>query len=840
MFVNICTIVRPVWILMFIFAETSASIMFRKLFISAILAFYGLVLSAQVDQRGSVTLYDSGKTPIAGVQVTAYGAPATDTDQNGSFVLRFPDKSPGMTAYADLYKKGYEIVNKDEVSRFVLSQKAAMKAVMAPVGTVESIKMEYYGIASENYSKKYSAAMQEINDLYGARKITLEQRGVRLDSLNQESEIYWEKLEHHVERFARINPDDVEGVDKMALEAVRKGDLEGAVRIYEDAHVVEQALARIDVRTGLEEDIQALAQSLQRYADLCAIVGGWEYRDKSVEIKKKIAELFPDDFYKVSDYVATFSIYDEDALGWYDRLIEIASDDFELAVAVHDKGDFLRKMGRYEEALELYLSSIEISEKYNDFLPSFYSQLQALSSIVLVTYTLGEYDSVMEFGQNVLEILDDLDAEEFDIFRLSALNNMINACFSMKEWKKFEALSESRYDLMKKMEAYGFYDMEGMDAEYMRVGDKMRFATVSGDLDAMYEYNEQMLELMDPLFKNDPETYVSPYVSALEVKYQNEINENPSKALSILSDYEKFVRNEMLPHLDEVGRCEVMYNVEYIYVWYYQKHSMFAESYPHVIKMNEYADVMEENALYRNCFAVITSRCKRVEMLIRQQDDALKDSALELEALYNHVKEVHGFSDSTAESDIATAYYMIGEYEMALEYFDMVRKQREASLKEFPDNFELEMNLSSTYNNISGCLSGLRRDNEALSVMKKAIDIMSDMYLLRPTSYGSNYFQYLGNAVTLAYWAGNKRQAEKYIEDLTDLGNDLAARGKTFKSLPYAARLIRHDYLQATGQNVRASDYKDVLRYVPGTFPNDWILVNLIRWREANGSLMKR
>lgn len=814
--------------------------MFRKHLVSAILSFCGFTLFAQVDQRGSVTLYDSGNTPLAGVQVTAYGAPATDTDQNGSFVLRFPDRKPGMTAYTDLYKKGYEIVNRDEVTQFVLSQKASLKAVMAPIGTVESVKMEYYGIASENYSKKYSAAMHEINDLYSARIIDVKQRRAKLDSLNRESEIYWEKLEYYADKFARINPDDVAGVDKMALEAVRRGNLEGAVRIYEDARVVEQALAKLEANKGLEEDVQALAQSLQRYSDLCAIVGGWECRDKSIEIKKKIAELFPDDFYKVKDYIATLSIYDDDVLMWHDRLVELASDDFELADAVHGKGEFMRKKGRYMEAIELYSSSIDISAKYDDFLPSLYSMLQALISSIYVLEVLGQNEEVLEQGQLALDILDEVDIEEFDIFRLSVANFMVNTYFSMKEWKKFEDMSAFRYDLMKKIEAYGFVEMDEMDAECTRLTDKMRLATVSGDLEAMYDYNEQLLKLIEVLFKKDPDLYVSTYISMLEVKYQNEINENPSKFLSIAEGYERFVRDEMLPNLGYVDRNKVMYDVEYLYVWYYQKHSMFEESYPHVIKMNEYADVLEDMDLYNNCYAVIMSRCKNVEMLVRMQDDALKDAVLELESLYAYVKNMHGFSDSTAESDIAIGYYMSGEYEMALEYLEMVRKERESTLKEFPDNFELKANLSSTYNNIAGCLSGLRKDREALAAMKKAIDILSDLYILRPTSYGTNYFQYLGNAVSLAYWAGNKRQAEKYIEVLTELGKDLASRGKTFKSLPYAAKLIKYDYLLATGQNVKTSDYKDVLRYVPGTLSNDWLLVNLIRWRKANGSLMDR
>lgn len=817
--------------------------MIRKSILSAIAILISSALYAQVDQRGLVTLYDSGSTPLAGVQVTSKGAPATDTDQQGSFVLHFPDKSPGMAIFADLYKKGYEVVNRDEVSRFILSRKSALKAVMAPAGTVESVKMKYYDIASENYSKRLSEAIRDINDLYGTRAITMEQRRVRLDSLNRESEIYWDRLEYYTEKFARINPDDVEGVDKMALEAVREGDLERAVKIYEDARVVEQSLAKIEVREGLKEDVQALAQSLQRYSDLCAIVGGWEYQRKSKEVKKKLAELFPDDFYMVRDYVNSLSVFDEDALGSYDGLIGIASDDFDLAAAVHDKADFMRRKGDYDDALNTYMSSLEVSsELFNreSSYSSLYSVLQGMSSMILLAQTTGNHELVLVLGQEAFDVLDTVETEEFDMIRLSVMTSVVEAYYSTKDWKRYNDMVDARYDFMKRMESEGVIDMEGLDAELTLLNEKERYATASGDLESMYKYNKESLKLLEPLFRKDPESYMAAYVSSLEVAFQKMINDYPSQAVDLAKEYEKMVRNEILPYLDEVSECEAMYNVEYLYVWYYQKNSMFAESYPHVRKMNEYADVLEERALYDNVFAVITSRCKRVEMLIRQQDEAMTEAALELQALYDHVKEVRGFEDTTAESDIATGYYMSGEYQMALDYFDMVRAAREAILEEFPDNFEVKANLTSTYHNMAGCLSALKRDSEALTTVRKSIDMIAELYPLRPALYGPNYFQYLGNAVAMAHWVGNSRQAEKYLEMDRKLAYDLASRGKAFESFPYAYRLFEHDYLQATGKKVNSKEYKDVLEYKSGTLKNDWILMNLVRTRHKNGNIFNR
>ena len=60
---------------------------------------YSHVMYAQSIQKGKVVLQNSGKKCLPGVQVIAWGAQPTDTDQSGVFQLTFQKALPGDPAF---------------------------------------------------------------------------------------------------------------------------------------------------------------------------------------------------------------------------------------------------------------------------------------------------------------------------------------------------------------------------------------------------------------------------------------------------------------------------------------------------------------------------------------------------------------------------------------------------------------------------------------------------------------------------------------------------------------------------------------------------------------------
>ena len=170
---------------------------------------------AQMSQKGTVQIFNSNKSPLPGVQLTATDAPATDTDANGNFQFNFSKQKPGMAiASPNVYKKGYELVNKDMINGWILSEKRPLSIVMAPEGTIEESKNKYYSISVAHFSKKQEKAIEEINQLYIAQKISLQERSDRLKAMAEESRSFMNQIDQYAEKFARINPDDINAIEK--------------------------------------------------------------------------------------------------------------------------------------------------------------------------------------------------------------------------------------------------------------------------------------------------------------------------------------------------------------------------------------------------------------------------------------------------------------------------------------------------------------------------------------------------------------------------------------------------------------------------------------------------
>lgn len=183
-------------------------------------------LSAQVSQKGNVRIFNSQHTPLPGVQLTAIGAPATDTDNNGEFCFHFLNHKAGTAISSpQAYKKGYEVVNSDMLNGWILSEKRPLDIVMAPEGTIEEQKNHYYAIAIAHFSKLRNKTVQEINHLYAQQKITQAERAQRLKELAEENHTFMNMLDKYAEKFARINPDDITQIEKQVLKLVEDGKL---------------------------------------------------------------------------------------------------------------------------------------------------------------------------------------------------------------------------------------------------------------------------------------------------------------------------------------------------------------------------------------------------------------------------------------------------------------------------------------------------------------------------------------------------------------------------------------------------------------------------------------
>ena len=328
---------------------------------------------AQMSQKGTVQIFNSNKSPLPGVQLTATDAPATDTDASGNFQFNFSKQKPGMAiASPNVYKKGYELVNKDMINGWILSEKRPMSIVMAPEGTIEESKNKYYSISVAHFSKKQEKAIEEINQLYIAQKISLQERSDRLKAMAEESRSFMNQIDQYAEKFARINPDDINAIEKQVLELVNAGKLSEAIELYNKSGIITQAREKLSQKTKAEEDIDKLAETMYRYADLCALTGGMENEKKANDAYKFVAEALPDRFTYVFKYaLQKIGLEDSDTMEWLDKCQKLSFDEKSLVQVLNIKSTLARHHQKdYIKALEYDINALEILSNKNISMPS--------------------------------------------------------------------------------------------------------------------------------------------------------------------------------------------------------------------------------------------------------------------------------------------------------------------------------------------------------------------------------------------------------------------------------------------------------------------------------------
>lgn len=229
---------------------------------------------AQVVQRGVVLEMNSGNRPLAGVEIRATGAAPSDSDQEGQFVLSFVSSLPGDPLLLDgVYKKGFEMVNREKVDNWNLSSDAVLKIVLGRTEMIDALRKKYYQIGVSASEREYHAALVELETRRKLQRLTDEEYVRRVDSLSQVQVTLKRRLEVYAMRFARLNRDELERTEQQALELLDKGDMEGAIRLYESMHTDSVLAQRVAGRQAADADVQLLLPSLVHSFELMRQTG---------------------------------------------------------------------------------------------------------------------------------------------------------------------------------------------------------------------------------------------------------------------------------------------------------------------------------------------------------------------------------------------------------------------------------------------------------------------------------------------------------------------------------------------------------------------------------------
>lgn len=249
-----------------------------------------LPIKGQVKQSGYVTIQNSGKRSLSGVQVRAAGAVPASSDMKGNFNLYFGSSKAGeMLLLEDVYKEGYELVNSRELKRWVLSQSRPVPIVMCPKGTLLAAQERYYEIGKNHNMEEYARSCKMLDEQLEKKRMTIEEYNVQLDRISKEFQHTMEQLEAYAYNMACYNRDDLDKMSQEALDFVESGEIKKAIALYANARLTDHFIALSKKEGVVDKDLEAMIPSLRMNADVCLFAGGEENIIQADRIYESIA-----------------------------------------------------------------------------------------------------------------------------------------------------------------------------------------------------------------------------------------------------------------------------------------------------------------------------------------------------------------------------------------------------------------------------------------------------------------------------------------------------------------------------------------------------------------------
>lgn len=815
--------------------------------LSGIFALIGsFAAEAQTTQKGVVKEFNSGGSPVAGVQIAAMGAAATDSDGDGRFVLEFSSMSPGtLISLPEIYKKGYEVVNADAFNGWILSEKKDMNIVLAKAGVIEEARNRYYEVAVANYSRKQSELVGQLNQMYRQGEIDASQRRDKLEELSAQSQEFMSRLDEYADKFARINPDDVSELEKKVIGLVSEGKIDEAIQLYDGSGIVEDALEKIVQAKEASEDAREIVESLYRYADLVALSGEKAADLKIVDIYRRIAEAFPEDYGYMFKYATEVLTFDYDARApLIDRCMELAYDDKSLVQVLSMKVTLNYSTRRYAEALaaagqaEQILLDKEVNMPSGDQM-ALYANLMRMKGSSLTS--MNEIDEARNVLSDLAEMIEDV-LKDSD-------NPVLNDILSSMLPNVYDLLSDT---CTSDPEAADAYARKGYEAALAYAGDDeidILQATISYkqrqlshaqqvmDFQRILELSGDICDMEAELYKSRPYAIIAyQYALTVNLHVLMLFNTDVDAAFAKLQELENMLATEWTT-VSGQNKAILEYMVDQLYVTYYAFKADYAKRFEYSVAIQEHVNVLREYDMIANLNKILTGYSYLLQMYnMTQQKEAALALAYEVDAMYSMAK-ARGHEDTAVAGDIATAYMMGGDVDLALEYFEDIRAWRENYILNNPNDWEMKANILSTYNNLALCYSTKKKYRKAFEMQKNAIEQFTPMYQANKVPYGQNYFSMLLNVALYAYQSGDEDVAEAYLADIDAVAEDLSNLNPNYVTYPLIAKFMRGDYLLMTGKPEGKAMVNDVLSYRQGSMSNDFLLMYLMNEYGTKGGI---
>ncbi|MEI8007342.1 MAG: tetratricopeptide repeat protein [Bacteroidota bacterium] len=484
-------------------------------------------ICAQITVKGIVTEQNSGNKPVPGVQIKAIGTIPEQSDNAGLFQLSFSSKKPGdQITVVEISKKGYEIVNKDAVNSWLISNDPnnRKKIIMCLEGLIAQNTLNYYNISLAGLTQGYANKIKNLQEQRDKAVINSKMFAEQAKALGDQFNMLQKQLEDLSGKFAHENFDDCSAIHKRAFEEFKQGNIEEAIKILETVNSeteIDKAKQQRSKGINLEKEgkemqltadtiIQQNIKKMMFQADLYTAEFRFSEANKSYEFAVSADSTNVDNIFAYANFLRSQRQFDK-AVKWYNIALPLAKSVYIKARIMSSLAVSQQIMNQINQAEINFNEALVLMQKLANDNPMAYNL-----ELARIHNNLGNFQKQQnQFDKAVTNF-----EEALKIFNTLSLTDSVNSMAGLATTYNFLGVLMQSLKQYDKAETYLIQSLN-LRRKLAISNSKINYPEVAkyynnlGSLhDDMQQFNKEETEyyaalaIFDELAKTNPQVYI--------------------------------------------------------------------------------------------------------------------------------------------------------------------------------------------------------------------------------------------------------------------------------------------------------------------------------------------
>ena len=360
------------------------------------------LIAQQITLKGQVSIhnskYETGTIEyVQSAFATAPFADSDETDIEGKFGLTFVGIDAGTEVKVSVEKAGLELVNDYDLRQVIIGRKPLLRVYLTKKGKLATAQTELFNISKkalfaqkdaliarlQGSEQEKKAALQELETKLG---IEIGDVATAIELLDSKIENLEKRLPEFAQKMAKVNLDFASDLYISAYEYFKKGEIEKAILVLDDAQL------EISYQTA----ISTIAEG-EKLQDV-----GKDLEEKGLLQLNQIIESYE---LKAESYSLLFQY--QSATEVYEKIVRILKESkgdetLELADAYRTLGGLYRDLGEFQKAYRYFEQNLSIKESLLDSMDS--DLATSYNNLAIIYQDLGDYQKALITQQKALSI----------------------------------------------------------------------------------------------------------------------------------------------------------------------------------------------------------------------------------------------------------------------------------------------------------------------------------------------------------------------------------------------------------------------------------------------------